>query len=84
VGTRNDLVDRFRFPQPTPDQAAAMEHIRTAALHLAYELRDVLPACRETEQALTALEEVFLWAVAAITRTKAGKGTPADPQDFER
>jgi len=68
VGTRNDLVDRFRFPQPTPDQAAAMEHIRTAALHLAYELRDVLPACRETEQALTALEEAFLWAVAAITR----------------
>lgn len=63
-----NLVDRFRLPNPAPDQAASIEHLRTATLHLAYEFQDVLPTCRETEQALTRLEEAFLWAVAAVTR----------------
>lgn len=65
----HDEIDlRFAFHPTTVEQAERMDAIRAEAHAFALMIVDRTPASREQSLALTALEEVVMWANAAIAR----------------
>jgi hypothetical protein len=73
-----DLVHRFAFhPADCKQKKEADERVRSACLALALELNDLLPDGREKSLAITHLEQVCMWANAAIARADSPSPTPA-------
>lgn len=65
----NDEIEiRFTYHPPTAEQAYRMQTIRDSCGALAALVVDTTPASREQSLALTAIEEVSMWANAAIAR----------------
>ena len=60
----------FTYHRPTEEQASRMQKIRDTAKELAILVADSTPASREQSLALTSLEEVSMWANAAIARNE--------------
>jgi hypothetical protein len=63
-----ELVVRFTYHPPTTEQAERMSQIREACLFLAKLVHINTPVSREQELAFTAIEQVSMWANAAIAR----------------
>lgn len=60
----------FIYHPPKGDQPGRYEAIRAQAKHYAAYIMDVCPPSRERSLALTKLEEVAFWAIAAIARNE--------------
>ena len=66
-----DINRRFRNHSPrTPDVAAALDKITETMIETGKTLADVLPECREASLAMTHLEQVSMFAKAAIARNQ--------------
>jgi hypothetical protein len=68
----DELGIRFVYHPPTAEQAERMQRIRDECLQLAGIVMTSTPRCREQSLALTAIEEVSMWANAAIARREGG------------
>lgn len=76
----------FTYHPPKPDQIPHFETVRSQAMSLATTLLTNCPMSRELSLALTKLEEVVMWANAAIARNERGgtsptPDTPLSPPD---
>lgn len=66
-----DQIDKaFTYHPPKGDEAARYGSIREQARSLALNLANTCPPSRELSLALTKLEEVVMWANAAIARNE--------------
>jgi hypothetical protein len=65
-----DLSSRFTYHPPKGDQPDRYQAIRTAGWKLATIINDQVPDSREKWLAITHLEEVVMWANAAIARNE--------------
>jgi exoribonuclease R len=63
-----DIANRFRFHKANAERQLEHEAIRSRCRDLAETLNDLLPEGREKSLAMTHLEEVMMWANAAIAR----------------
>lgn len=71
TGTTNlnaEILHRFMYHGPKKMQTEIYEEIRTKGREFAYILADYCPEGRELDIALMKLEEVVMWANAAIAR----------------
>ena len=64
----SEIELRFSYHSPKNDQPARYERIRGEAKALARTLHELCLDCREASLALTHLDEVVMWANAAIAR----------------
>lgn len=63
-----DLVKRFTYHAPKPGQPEAYQELLEVALGFARMINASQPDSREKSLAVTALEEVVMWANAGIAR----------------
>lgn len=63
-----EIVVRFSYHSPNPEQFELYEDIRAFARRYAQLLTNFCPESRELSLAITKLEEVVFWANAAIAR----------------
>lgn len=63
-----DIEKNFTYHKPTSDQIKLYEQVRGQTSYCASFLQIALPESRELSIALTKLEEVTMWANAAIAR----------------
>lgn len=63
-----DLENRFNYHVPTGNKVEQHEVIRLECKNLAYKIKALTPGGREQALAITNLEQVMLWANAAIAR----------------
>jgi|JI9StandDraft_2_1071091.scaffolds.fasta_scaffold08272_5 hypothetical protein len=77
--TTAELQNRYTYHPPTEGQPEAYEALRNHALLLAMHINDVCPDSREKSHAFTQLEDVVMWANAAIARH--GLPEPLEPVD---
>ena len=64
----SEIEIRFSYHAPKNDQPARYERIRNEAKAFARTLYELCTDCRESSLALTHLDEVVMWANAAIAR----------------
>ena len=64
--TKAQIEQVFTYHAPKNDQAARYERIRSAGKDLALLLAELCPDCRELAVAHTKLQEVIMFANAAI------------------
>jgi hypothetical protein len=65
---RNRIETNFSYHPPHSDLPQRYEEIRARGKELALFLAEVTPESREQSVALTKLEEVVMWANAALAR----------------
>jgi hypothetical protein len=63
-----ELGIRFTYHAPRVDQIAKYQQLRHAAHEAAMTIYELCPDSRERSLAITHLEEVVMWANAAIAR----------------
>lgn len=66
--TEELLRHRFNYYKPTGNKAVYHQEVRNGCLDLALLINTKCPDCREQAVAITKLEEVMMWAMAAIAR----------------
>ena len=66
----SSLENRFTYHPPKDGQAERYVKIRNAGLELARLIDSHTPASREQSVAMTKLDEVVMWANAAIARNE--------------
>jgi hypothetical protein len=66
--TDAEIETRFTYHRPSGDQPQKYESIRNRCKDLAILIVEITPESREQALALTKLEEVSMWANAAIAR----------------
>jgi len=66
----DELLKRFTYHAPKDDQASRYETVRANARFFAELLVDLCPDSRELSLAMTNLEQVVMWANAAIARNE--------------
>ena len=64
----NQIENAFTYHSPKGDRPRRYEEIRNEAKKLALTIDGLCPDCREKDLATTKLEEVVMWANAAIAR----------------
>ena len=62
------LENNFRYHEPKPGQPEKYNQLREKSKELAYLIKDLCPNSRERALSITKLEEVSMWANAAIAR----------------
>lgn len=65
-----DIVNRFTYHPPAPNQIERYDDLRTAGRNLALMIAATVPASREQALALTHLETAIFFANAAIARNE--------------
>ena len=65
---QEEMAIRFTYHKPTEGQPEIYETIRDQAHDFAITLLELCPQSRELSLALTKLEELVMWANAAIAR----------------
>lgn len=65
-----DLVNRFTYHAPRPDQVPRYEQIRDAGREFAILIGDLCPSSRERSSALTKIDEAVMHANASIARNE--------------
>lgn len=65
---QNELNTRFTYHSPKGNQPEKYSAIRERAMDMANFLDEACPDSREKSLAITKLEEVVMWANAAIAR----------------
>jgi len=68
--TIDQIEKAFTYHAPKADQPGRYEQIRSQAKTLANTLAQCCPPSRELSLAMTKLEEVVMWANAAIARNE--------------
>lgn len=68
--TPEELDKRFSYQPPKPGQPERYVRLRDKAKELAFLIAGLTPASREQSIALTKLDEVVMWANAAIARNE--------------
>lgn len=69
--TSTPIAQRFAYhPPSTAEVVAAHERVRATCLRAAQEFSSLVPACREAELAIEALDLACMHANAAIARTQ--------------
>ena len=63
-----DLQKRFTYHPPVGDQVERYTKLRSLGLSMALLINELCPESREKSLALTKLEEVVMWANAAVAR----------------
>lgn len=63
-----DILNRFTYHRPDADKVIKHESVRGYCLELANRINDLVPDSREKSLAITHIEEVSMWANAAIAR----------------
>lgn len=66
----SELKIRFTYHPPIGDQERRYEEIRRIGLDVANRLNELCPTSRELALAITNLEQVVMWANAAIARNE--------------
>ena len=66
--TEETLRSRFTYHKPTGNKAIYHQEVRNGCLDLALLINQKCPDSREQSLAITKLEEVMMWAMAAIAR----------------
>ena len=66
--SEDTLKHRFNYHKPTGNKAVYHQEIRNGCLDLALLINQKCPDSREQSLAITKLEEVMMWAMAAIAR----------------
>jgi carbonic anhydrase len=66
----SDLVNRFTYHTPNPNQPERYNTLRDAAKELATLILQCCPDSREQSLAITKLEEALFWANAGIARNE--------------
>lgn len=66
----DDLDKRFTYHPPKDNQIERYQKIREWAHHFASMLQENIPDSREKSLAMTNLEQVVMWANAAIARNE--------------
>lgn len=66
--TKEQIENAFSYHQPKGAKVQLHIDIREAAKQLAYTILAATPTSREQSLAITKLEEVMMWANAAIAR----------------
>ena len=75
--TQQELDLRFTYHEAEQSaQVAAWEDIRARARSFAERILEWAPECREQSLAITKLEEVVMWANAAVARRGTGENAP--------
>lgn len=69
---QSEIDNRFTYHPPHGDQPQRFEAMRAKAKDLAEHIVENTPESREQSLALTALDEVVMWANAAIARREEG------------
>jgi hypothetical protein len=66
---RSEILNRFGY-HPPPDEGTvkAYNELRSIARDFCHDIDERCPECREKSLAITKLEEVIMWANAAIAR----------------
>lgn len=64
----DDLDNRFNYHAPNGDKIKLHEIVRAECRNLSHSLNILVPEGREKSLAITHLEEVMMWANAAIAR----------------
>lgn len=72
------LENRFTYHAPTPDKVRRHETIRNLCWELAKSINKLCPDSRESAVAITKVEEVAMWAMAAIARNELPKDDSND------
>lgn len=67
---QQDLLTRFQYHKPKDDQPDRYVRIRDEARVFSLTINDLCPDSREKSLAITKLEEVVMWANAAIARNE--------------
>lgn len=67
---KSDLDNIFTYHKPKGNQPKRYEAIRDSAKRFALVVEAACPPSRETSLAFTKLEEVVMWANAAIARNE--------------
>ena len=67
---RQRIERDFTYHQPLPDQLPRYKEIRDAARGFAVDIMTFCPPSRERSLALTNLDQVVMWANAAIARNE--------------
>lgn len=65
---RDEIETRFTYSAPFGDQPERYQQIRAKAKELAYLIVELTPESREQSLALTALDEVVMFANASVAR----------------
>ena len=68
VNRDEELIRRFTYHPPKPEQLARYDTLRSIALQFAMTIAELTPSGREQALALTHLEEAVFFATAAIAR----------------
>lgn len=63
-----DLLNRFSYHPPLPENINKFEMIRKIALSYATVINEMVPDSMEKDIALTKLDEVVFWSNAGIAR----------------
>lgn len=66
--TAEEITRRFTYVKPNENQIPKFHVIRNDAKELAEMINTIVPDCREKSLAMTKLEEVVMWANAAVAR----------------
>lgn len=66
----DDLEKRFTYHPPKPGQPERYDKLREKAKLFSFDIHENCPDSREKSLALTKLEEVVMWANAAIARNE--------------
>jgi len=66
--TLESIENRFTYHAPQGDQSVRYERMRANAKSLATLILELCPDSRERSLAITKLEELIMWANAAIAR----------------
>ena len=70
VNVENDLINRFTYHAPMPNQIGKFENIRKNARWMVELFTKMCPKSRELSLAITKIEEAVFWANAAIARNE--------------
>nr|WP_090873198.1 hypothetical protein [Oceanobacillus limi] len=70
---QDQIENNFKYQAPKEGQIARYNVIRTEARELATTINELCPSSREKSLALTKLEEMVMWANAAIARNEGGE-----------
>ncbi len=69
--TQAELDRRFDLASPPPEMKLVADMMRDQVKDLAKDINEHLPESREKSLAITKLEEVLYWTIAAIVRPPA-------------
>lgn len=68
--TGDEIEKRFTYHAPKPGQPEQYRRLRDVAKQFAHLINHEAPETREKSLAMTKLEEVIMWANAAIARNE--------------